>query len=102
MKPTTSTRSYYPALDGLRGIAIILVICCHNFDFIPYLRFGWIGVDLFFVLSGFLITDILLQTRDDKNYLQNFYLRRILRIFPLYYGVLLLFFALAPALQALH
>ena len=102
MKPATPHRSYYPALDGLRGIAILLVICCHNFDFLPYFKFGWIGVDLFFVLSGFLITDILLKTRDTKHFLRNFYIRRILKIFPLYYGVVLLFFVIAPALQKLH
>ena len=101
MNPTTSTRSYYPALDGLRGIAIILVICCHNLNFLPHFEFGWVGVDLFFVLSGFLITDILLKTKENKNFLQNFYIRRILRIFPLYYGVLLLFFIIAPAFQNL-
>lgn len=102
MNPATSTRSYYPALDGLRGIAILLVICCHNLDFIPHFELGWVGVDLFFVLSGFLITDILLVTKSGKNFLQNFYIRRILKIFPLYYGVLLLFFVIAPALQSLH
>ncbi|MBC7950118.1 MAG: acyltransferase [Chitinophagaceae bacterium] len=96
MLPTTLNRSYYPALDGLRGIAIVLVICCHNFNFIPYFRLGWVGVDLFFVLSGFLITDILLRTKGEKNFLQNFYLRRVLRIFPLYYGCVLLFFMIAP------
>src|SRR5258706_12080710 len=101
MNPTTFTRSYYPALDGLRGIAILLVIACHNFNFLPWFEFGWIGVDLFFVLSGFLITDILLSTKASKNFLQNFYIRRILRIFPLYYGVLLLFFILAPAFRNL-
>ncbi len=98
MNPATPTKSYYPALDGLRGIAILLVICCHNLNFLPHFKFGWIGVDLFFVLSGFLITDILLKARDKKNFLQNFYIRRILKIFPVYYGILLLFFAIAPAL----
>jgi len=102
MNPTTSTRSYYPALDGLRGIAILLVICCHNFDFLPYFEFGQVGVDLFFVLSGFLITDILLKTREKKNFLRNFYLRRILKIFPVYYGTLLLFFIIAPIFQNAH
>ena len=99
MNPTTSTRSYFPALDGLRGIAILLVICCHNFDFLPYFEFGRVGVDLFFVLSGFLITDILLKTREKKNFLRNFYLRRVLKIFPVYYGALLLFFIIAPIFQ---
>ncbi len=101
MNPTTSTRSYYPALDGLRGIAIILVICCHNLNFLPHFELGWVGVDLFFVLSGFLITDILLKAREEKNFLQNFFLRRILKIFPLYYGVLLVFFIAAPFFQGL-
>lgn len=101
MNPATSTRSYYPALDGLRGVAIILVICCHNLNFLPYFGWGWIGADLFFVLSGFLITDILLKTRESKNFLQNFFIRRILRIFPLYYGILLVFFLVAPLFQNL-
>ncbi len=96
MRPVAAERVYYPALDGMRGLAILLVIFHHNFNFIPVSKFGWIGVDLFFVLSGFLITDILLKTKGNKNFLRNFYLRRTLRIFPLYYLVLLLFFILAP------
>jgi peptidoglycan/LPS O-acetylase OafA/YrhL len=102
MTPTTVNRSYYPALDGLRGLAIVLVLCCHNLRFIPYFNLGWVGVDLFFVLSGFLITDILLKTKDNKSFLSNFYIRRILKIFPLYYGALLLFFLIAPFLQNLQ
>jgi peptidoglycan/LPS O-acetylase OafA/YrhL len=96
MKAATLTRSYYPALDGLRGFAILGVLLQHNFSFLPIPKFGWIGVDLFFVLSGFLITEILLKTKEQKNFLPNFYIRRILRIFPLYYGSLILFFSLAP------
>jgi peptidoglycan/LPS O-acetylase OafA/YrhL len=96
MKPTTLGRSYYPALDGLRGLAILAVLFHHNFDFLPIPRFGWLGVDLFFVLSGFLITDILLRTKEQKNFLTNFFIRRVLRIFPLYYGIIILFFILAP------
>lgn len=97
---------FIPALDGLRGIAIIMVMLHHFTYYRPtagidaqigsVLFFGWAGVDLFFVLSGFLITGILLDTRDSrggsKRYFTTFYARRTLRIFPLYY--LVLFFAL--------
>lgn len=93
---TLLSRKHYPALDGLRGIAIILVILYHNFNFIEYFNYGWLGVDLFFVLSGFLITDILLDTLDKRYYFRSFYIRRILRIFPLYYLVLVLFIFIFP------
>ncbi len=85
---------YILPLDGLRGIAVLLVIVYHWFpnrplDFIPI---GSIGVDIFFVLSGFLITGILIQERVKQNSrlekIKNFIIRRSLRIFPLYYGVL--------------
>lgn len=98
MSSPISNRVYYPALDGLRGMAILLVVLYHNFSFISYFNYGWLGVDLFFVLSGFLITDILLSTRNTGNYFKNFYSRRILRIFPLYYLSLLLFLVILPLL----
>ena len=76
-----------PALDGLRGCAILLVIIWHYFhtDWFP----GWIGVDLFFVLSGYLITARLLQTIHTPSYFSRFYRNRILRVFPLYYAVVI-------------
>lgn len=97
-QPTAAPRAYYPALDILRGLAIIIVVLYHNFDNVPFFRFGWLGVDLFFALSGFLITDLLLKSRDSQYYFRNFYIRRFLRIFPLYYLVLALFFTLSPIL----
>ena len=92
---------YIPALDGVRGIAILLVIAFHarvafsSTAEIPYVAFrflglGWSGVDLFFVLSGFLITGILLDSRDGPRYFRRFYWRRVLRIFPLYFAYLFL------------
>src|SRR5690606_28459276 len=96
MDPVHPNRLYYPALDGLRGLAILLVVVYHNFGFINYFFFGWLGVDLFFVLSGFLITDILLRTLGQPNYLRNFYTRRVLRIFPLYYLALIIFLIIIP------
>jgi peptidoglycan/LPS O-acetylase OafA/YrhL len=92
-------RPHYPALDGLRGLAILLVVFLHNFGFMRYFFFGWLGVDLFFVLSGFLITGILLDSVSKKRFLKNFYTRRALRIFPLYYLVLAICLFLVPLLR---
>ena len=80
-------RGHIPALDGLRGCAILLVISWHYLPhgWIP----GWAGVDLFFVLSGYLITGRLIQTKDRPDYFLNFHRNRILRIFPLYYAVVI-------------
>src|SRR5438046_10752578 len=88
MTEPTADRPHYPSLDGLRGLAILLVLIYHNFEYTNYFFFGWVGVDLFFVLSGFLITDILLDDLGQNNFLGRFYLRRILIIFPLYYFAL--------------
>jgi peptidoglycan/LPS O-acetylase OafA/YrhL len=91
-------------LDTLRGIAVSLVVLFHAFGFsyglrglsgIPRMAVGltmggWVGVNLFFVLSGFLITGILLDTKMRADYYKRFYFRRALRILPLYYAVLVL------------
>jgi peptidoglycan/LPS O-acetylase OafA/YrhL len=81
-----------PELDGLRGVAVILVVLFHYVDRFPLVGIiasrGWVGVDLFFVLSGFLIGGIVISNRDAANLFPVFYVRRFLRIFPLYYLVL--------------
>ena len=88
-QPPPENRHFYPALNGLRAVAVLLVIFEHYIaPYHPALNWGWIGVDLFFVLSGFLITGILYDTRDQPHRMRNFYMRRTLRIFPLYYAIL--------------
>lgn len=99
-----------PELDGVRGLAILLVLAVHfgltanpPEPLYSLLRLGWSGVDLFFVLSGFLITGILLDTRDSPRYFRSFYMRRALRIFPLYYAYIgAFFFLVLPLAHALH
>jgi len=98
MTQLSANRPYHPALDGLRGLAILLVVFFHNFGFINYSVFGWIGVDLFFVLSGYLITDILLNSLNSEHYLRNFFLKRALRILPLYYLCLIIFIIVLPSI----
>src|ERR1700730_2320684 len=117
-------RSRIPELDGLRGIAIALVVVFHYFYFSPtpdyhrtglvyrlflYLErviaFGWTGVDLFFVLSGFLIGGILLEVRESPQYFKTFYLRRFYRIIPVYFAWILcyiLVMAVAGSFLAAH
>jgi peptidoglycan/LPS O-acetylase OafA/YrhL len=95
---------YVPELDGLRAFAIFGVLAIHsNFALqTPWLEqvrgWGWAGVDLFFVVSGFLITSILLSARSKPHYYRNFYARRGLRIWPLYYLLLFYVFVLTPHL----
>jgi peptidoglycan/LPS O-acetylase OafA/YrhL len=105
---TLETSNRIPELDGLRGLAILLVLACHYVADPPHgTSHGWMqrfstilgqgatGVDLFFILSGFLIGGILLKSRSSPAYYKTFYLRRIYRIIPIYYGWLLIFGCLA-------
>jgi peptidoglycan/LPS O-acetylase OafA/YrhL len=91
-------------LDSVRGIAVLLVLI-HNTDIYPSLHLGfianngWMGVDLFFVLSGFLITGILVDTKRMPGYFKNFYSRRCLRIWPLYFTSILFMFVAVPLLR---
>jgi peptidoglycan/LPS O-acetylase OafA/YrhL len=94
--PLPENKLFYPALDGLRAIAVLLVFTAHYFNLPPALYWGWTGVDMFFVLSGFLITGILFDSRDRPHRFRIFYIRRTLRIFPLYYAALLLPVLLYP------
>lgn len=101
-------RRHVPELDGVRGVAIAMVMALHfvNNQVIPtnlaeraaikVSNYGLWGVDLFFVLSGFLITGILSDARGTPGYFTNFFARRSLRIFPLYFGVLLVLTVLVP------
>ncbi len=90
-----------PEFDGIRAFAILLVIGCHYSGFSSLLgglpSDGWIGVEIFFVLSGFLITSILIELRGTKSPIKIFYIRRVLRIFPVYYLTILLIAAISFA-----
>ncbi len=106
-EPADRRSRQIPALDGLRGLAILLIVF-HNAPFFPVgprgvlwlgaiiANVGWIGVEMFFVLSGFLITRQLLDSQASSNYYRAFFGRRILRIFPLYYAALLIGHVLLP------
>jgi peptidoglycan/LPS O-acetylase OafA/YrhL len=102
-------QAHFTELDGIRGLAILAVMALHFFasqinggqntterliDAIT--GYGMWGVDLFFVLSGYLITGLLADSRDSPKYFSSFYMRRTLRIFPLYYGVLFVLVVLIP------
>lgn len=98
-----SKLSHIAELDGVRAIAALMVMFFHlplPVDLYPWIGFvkrisvfGQTGVDLFFILSGFLITRILLNAKSSENYFGSFYMRRALRIFPLYYLFLFIFYA---------
>jgi peptidoglycan/LPS O-acetylase OafA/YrhL len=107
LEPLELPRGHIPALDGIRGLAILLVTLyrfagSHDAStpewVLPLTDLGNRGVDLFFVLSGFLITGILYDGKGSQNYFRNFYARRTLRIFPLYYSTLLLVLVALPAI----
>jgi len=107
--PPSPYSRHIPSLDGLRGLAVLGVVASHLFWGNPagpwtaaiesITVFGAHGVDLFFVLSGFLITGILYDSLQEESYFRKFYARRCLRIFPLYYGVLIVLFLLTPLLH---
>lgn len=99
-------KKHFPALDGVRGIALACVLA-HNLGYFEgatalgtladrLVGAGWVGVQLFFVLSGFLITGILIDSKRAPNFLGSFFMRRVLRIFPLYYLALFAYFVLMP------
>jgi peptidoglycan/LPS O-acetylase OafA/YrhL len=102
---------HFAPLDGLRGVAILFVLVAHYRIILgsglvdrvisAVEGFGVSGVDLFFVLSGFLITGILIDAKGGPNYFLSFYMRRTLRIFPLYYGYLTVMLLVLPHARGL-
>lgn len=107
------SKVHLPALDGVRAIAILMVIVYHALNGLPavtgpqsaflnVVEQGWVGVDLFFVLSGFLITGILMDVRNPVHALRRFYARRVLRIVPVYVAFLLFSMWIAPIVGTMH
>lgn len=101
-------RRHIAQLDALRALAVLSVLFTHFWTYPTgailinrIASFGWVGVDLFFVLSGFLITGILWENKDRPAYFKNFYARRALRIFPLYYALIAVVFIGLPLVTTL-
>lgn len=86
--------TYVKEFDGWRGLGIVFVVLAHYFP--GYFIGSWVFMEMFFVMSGFLITGILLDSKGKRNYFKGFILRRVLRVFPLYYLTLILLFFLIP------
>jgi peptidoglycan/LPS O-acetylase OafA/YrhL len=100
---TAAPPRHIPALDGLRALAILPVLVTHLWNYpasTPVINrlaaAGWAGVDLFFVLSGFLITRVLFAARERPDYYRSFYVRRVRRIAPAYYAMLAVVFIALP------
>jgi peptidoglycan/LPS O-acetylase OafA/YrhL len=103
LSPETRAAGRIPELDGLRGFAVLLVVSIHYLHdpaanlpawqhrLQSFFGLGWTGVDLFFVLSGFLIVGILLDVRESSSYFKTFYTRRLFRIVPIYYAWIALY-----------
>ena len=110
LQQNTLLRPFYASLDGLRFVCFLMVFLFHfmldtgrhGWIWAPT-NLGWLGVDIFFVISGFLITGILYDSRHDPvqapHFFRNFYTRRALRVLPLFYGFWLVMFLCTPVLK---